>query len=222
GRAPGSDPRASRALGAEAPEHFGQLFNHMLALSRGTLPRTHPVAGVTVMPDDVALPPIWILGSSGASAAAAGGAGMGYGFASHFSPAPPGPALERYRASFKPSAQFPEPHAILAVSVVCAETDEQAEYLAASVDLTMLRIEDNDFRPMVSAEDAHAYQYSDGERRKIEENRARYIVGGPQRVCECLAAMAAESGADELMLVCNLPDHSARLDAYRLIAGAAG
>ena len=75
GRAPGSDPRASRALRAGSGEQFADLLNEMIGLSRGSLRPGHPYQGVTVSPSDAPLPPIWILGSSGASAHVAGAAG---------------------------------------------------------------------------------------------------------------------------------------------------
>ena len=107
----------------------------MLALSRRQFPPEHPFASVRVVPDGVTLPPIWVLASSGATAAFAGSMGMGYGFARHFSPTPPGPAIRAYREHFRPSAQFPAPHVILGVSVICAPTAEEADYLASSSDL---------------------------------------------------------------------------------------
>ncbi len=87
------------------------------------------------MPSDVRLPPIRLLGSSGYSAQAAGEMGFGYAFASHFSPADPAPAMRAYRESFEPSEDFERPSAILAVSVVCAETNEHAKKLASSMEL---------------------------------------------------------------------------------------
>src|SRR3546814_6373787 len=56
-------------------------------------------------PGGVHCPPIWLLGSSGASARMAGAAGMGYSFAAHFSPAPPAPAMRTYRDSFQPRSE---------------------------------------------------------------------------------------------------------------------
>ena len=65
---------------------------------------------------------------------------MGYGFASHFSPEPPAPAFASYRDSFRPSEQFPKPHAVLVIAVVCAETDARAQHLATTMELAWLRI----------------------------------------------------------------------------------
>src|SRR6187551_511353 len=118
GRAPGTDPATSRALRPFDGEHFPEQVQEMLALSRRQFPPEHPFASVRVVPDGVTLPPIWVLASSGATAAFAGSMGMGYGFARHFSPAPPGPAIRAYREHFQPSLQFPAPHVILGISII--------------------------------------------------------------------------------------------------------
>lgn len=220
GRAPGSDPRASRALRAAPGEQFSDLLNELLGLAHGRLNRGHPYHGVTVMPDDAPLPPIWILGSSGASAHSAGAAGMGYSFASHFSPVPAEPALRRYRGAFQPSAAFPEPHAILGVSVICAPTDEEAEHLAATVDLMWLRLRKGEFLPLPSPEEALAYDYSEMERTAIAENRDRHIIGNPESVREQLEAIEAECAPDEIMIVSNIHDPASRLRSYELVADA--
>jgi len=164
GRAPGTDPATSRALRPFDGEQFPELLRELLALSRRTFPADHPFGSVRVVPGDVPLPPIWVLGSSGAMAAFAGSLGLGYSFARHFSPNPPQPAMRAYRQSFVPSAQFPTSHVILGVSVICAPTEEEAEYHAASTDLAWVRLHRREFTPLPSPEEALAYQYSPQER----------------------------------------------------------
>lgn len=218
GRAPGSDARASRALRAGSGEQFADLLNEMWGLSHGSLRPGHPFQGVSVSPSDVTLPPIWILGSSGASAHVAGAAGMGYSFASHFSPVPAEPALRRYRGAFQPSAAFPEPHSILGVSAICAPTDEEAQRLAATVDLMWLRLRKGQFLPLPSPEEALAYDYTDMERDAIAENRSRHIIGSPDSVREQLNERVADGEPDEVMIVSNIHDPAKRLRSYELIA----
>ncbi len=94
GRAPGSEAVASKALRAfDAPTSraFSSLVSELLLPSPGSCsPAGHPFAPLTAMPDDAVPPPIWILGSSGASAASAGRAGLGYArSATHFTAEPP-------------------------------------------------------------------------------------------------------------------------------------
>lgn len=220
GRAPGSQPAASRALRAQGGEHFPALMSELLNLSRGRYQPGHPLARVTVTPEQVALPPIWILGSSGASAGAAAAAGMGYSFASHFSPEPAAPAFEAYRAGFRPSEQFAQPHAILGVAVVCAETEAGAQQLASTMELASLRISRGEFLPLPSPEEAQAYPWTEAERAQLRHERGPTVVGTPARVRAELEAMAAECGADEIMVVSNIHDHGERLRSYELLSAA--
>lgn len=220
GRAPGSNRNTGRALRAMDGEYFSALMSELLTLASAGYARGHPLHNVVAMPTGVALPPIWILGSSGASAASAGSAGMGYSFASHFSLAPPAPAFRAYRESFRPSEWFPSPHAILVVSAVCAETSERAEYLAATGDLMHLRIVRDEFPPLPSPEEALAYPYTEDEREIVRRNRGLHIVGTPEQVRARIGAMVDDTAADEVMIVSNLYDHDARLQSYRLLAEA--
>jgi luciferase family oxidoreductase group 1 len=220
GRAPGSEPAASRALRAFDGEQFPAHLSELLALSQGALPERHPFGRVRVMPDGVELPPIWLLGSSGASARMAGNAGMGYSFASHFSPTPAAPAFAAYRDSFTASPQFPKPHAILGVAVVCAETEERAQHLALTMELARLRINRGEFLPLPSPEEALAYPYTAAEREAVRHYRGMSIVGAPGAVRSQIEAKARDSGADEVMVVTNVHDHAARLRSYELLAAA--
>ncbi|CAN7586189.1 LLM class flavin-dependent oxidoreductase [Rhizobacter sp. LjRoot28] len=221
GRAPGSDAQATRALRAFDGEQFPALLGELLTWSgERPLPDGHPMARLKAMPDDAPLPPIWLLGSSGASAEMAAEAGMGYSFASHFSPTPAAPAFEAYRRAFVPSRQFPEPHTILGVSVVCAPTAEEADYLASSMDLAWLRIRSGRFSPLPFPDEARAYPYTPDERRVVASYRALALIGTPDEVAEQLLARARDCGASEVMVVSNLPDQTARLRGYRLLAEA--
>src|SRR5690606_9968125 len=154
GRAPGTDPVTSAALRPFDAEQFPAQLNELIALSTRAFPDNHPFRSVRVVPDDVVLPPIWSLGSSGASARLAGALGLGYGFASHFSLTSPVPAIKAYRESFRPSRWFQESHVILGVSVICAPTDEEAEYLAKSHDLTRVRLHRGELGPLPTPEEA--------------------------------------------------------------------
>ena len=132
GRAGGSDGRTLSALRSTDGNYFSHELAELLAFEEGTFPPDHPYAPINVVPEQVPLPPIYLLGSSGASAAAAGELGVGYSFAAHFSAAPPAPAFAAYRAAFRPSAAFEKPHAILAVSALVAPTEEEANFLSTS------------------------------------------------------------------------------------------
>ncbi|MDB5821190.1 MAG: 5,10-methylene tetrahydromethanopterin reductase [Rhizobacter sp.] len=221
GRAPGSDANASRALRAFDGDAFPGLLSELLALcGQRDLPREHVLYGLRAVPDDAPLPPIWMLGSSGASARLAGNAGMGYSFASHFSSTPPKPAFDAYRAAFQPSAQFEKPHAILGVSVVCADNEADAEAQASAMDLAKVRLRSGLFTQLPTPEEASGHVYSDAELRLVRENRRLMMVGTPDSVRAQIQAKAEACGADEVMIVSGMPDHALRLRSYELIAEA--
>ena len=221
GRAPGSDANASRALRAADGEHFAELLAELLTwCGRNELPGNHPMRSLHAMPGDAPLPPIWLLGSSGASARMAGQAGMGYSFASHFSAAPAAPAFNAYRSAFVPSAEFAEPHAILGVSVICADSDVEAERLASGMALAWVRIRSGIFAPLPSPEEAARYVYSAAERRLVDDFRSLVVIGTRASVRQQLLAKASDCAASELMIVCNVHSNEARLRCYELLAEA--
>lgn len=221
GRAPGADPRTSQVLRAADGEHFPALVSELLLWSgEKHLPADHPLASLQAMPSDAPLPPIWLLGSSGASARMAGEAGMGYSFASHFSAAPAKPAFDAYRAAFKPSQSFAAPHAILGVSAICAPTQDEAEWLASAMELAWVRLRSGVLAALPSPEDAAGYAYTEAERRLVRAFRELVVVGTPEAVHDELLARAQACGASELMIVCNLHSHAARLQSHALIAQA--
>ena len=220
GRAPGTDPVTLQALRPFDGEQFPSLLAELLALSRGEMPEDNLFRSIRVIPDDVALPPIWLLSSSGASAKLAGSLGVGYSFASHFSPTPPGPAIRAYRESFQPSAQFPEPHAILGVAVICAETDERAEHLAWTMNLAWVRMRSGRPAPLPTPEEAKAYPYTPQELAAIRDYQDLLIAGSPAAVRARIEAIVEETGADEVMVSTMIHSPEERLRSYELLAEA--
>jgi luciferase family oxidoreductase group 1 len=218
GRAPGTDPATSRALRPFDATQFPEQVREMLALSDRTLPPEHPFASVRVVPSDVRLPPIWVLASSGETAAFAGMLGLGYGFARHFSPAPPGPAVRAYRQAFRPSTRFDRPHVIIGVSVICCETDEEAEFQAASTDLAWVRLHRREFLPIPSPEEATAYEYSPQERVVVEMNRQRHFIGTPPKVVSLIRQIVEATDADEIMVTSMIYGRDERRRSYELLA----
>lgn len=220
GRAPGADRVAMAAMRPFDAEQFPMQLQELMSLARGDFPEDHPFRSLRAVPGDVPLPPIWLLGSSGASARLAGSLGLGYSFARHFSPAPAAPPMLAYRESFQPSEQFPAPHAILAVSVVVADTEEEADYLAGSLDLMWVKFRRNDFGPVPLPDTAARYQYSPQELAIVRENRARHFVGTTETVIPRLEELIEETKADELMITNMVPLQEKRLHSYELLARA--
>ena len=127
------------------------------------------------MPSDVPLPPIYLLGSSDYSAQLAGQIGAAFAFAHHFATFDAAEAMRLYRDNFQPSPSHDKPYAILGTHVVCADTDEEAERLAATVDLNIVRRAKGEYLPLASPEDAAAYDYTPVDRARIAQNRTQAI-----------------------------------------------
>src|ERR1700743_3466868 len=163
GRAPGTDGATAYALRSRLDRRGGHdLLDrlHELPLWEARdFPPNHPFNQVVAMPDDTPLPPIWLLGSSDYSAELAAQVGMGYAFAHHFASYDAIAAMTNYRAHFKQTGGRETPYAILAVAVVAAETDAEAERLATSMDLNRLWRDRGQYIPLPSIEEAQAYPY---------------------------------------------------------------
>jgi alkanesulfonate monooxygenase SsuD/methylene tetrahydromethanopterin reductase-like flavin-dependent oxidoreductase (luciferase family) len=125
--------------------------------------------------------------------------------------------MTAYRSHFRPGA-LPNPLAILAVAVVCADTDAEAERLAATVDLNFVRRARGEFLPLASPEEAASYDYTAADRERIRNGRERLIVGSPDTVEARLAPLISATRADELMITTMIYDHAARRHSYELVA----
>jgi len=224
GRAPGTDPATSYALrrrqGISEEDDFLDRFNELMLLENRGFPAGHPFHKVRAMPADVALPPIYLLGSSDYSAQLAGQIGAAFAFAHHFATFDAAEAMRLYRDNFKPSASHDKPYAILGTHVVCADTDEQAERLAATVDLNIVRRAKGEYLPLASPEDAAAYDYTGVDRARMAQNRARMSVGSAVTVKAKLAPLIEATQADELMVTTMIFSHEARKHSYELLAQA--
>jgi luciferase family oxidoreductase group 1 len=224
GRAPGTDPATSYALrrrqGISEEDDFLERFQELMLLETRGFPAGHPFHNVRAMPDDVPLPPIYLLGSSDYSARLAGQIGAAFAFAHHFATFPADEAMRLYRDSFRPSPSHDRPHAILGTQVMVADTDEEAERLALTFDLNTVRRAKGEYLPLASPEEAAAYDYAPVDRARIAQGRNRISVGSPRTVKERLSALIESTKADELMATSMIFDHTARLRSYELLAKA--
>ncbi|MFN8417738.1 MAG: LLM class flavin-dependent oxidoreductase [Anaerolineae bacterium] len=223
GRAPGTDTRTALALrrSVEAlnAEDFPQELAELQAFASGDFPADHPFKAVKAYPQDVTLPPIWLLGSSGFSSQLAAARGTGFAFAHHINGDAAIPAMLLYRQHFRPSAQFPEPHAILAVSAICADTDEEAEELALSVAFSFFRLYAGlPTGALPSPAEVKAYNLTEEQRQLFASIRSKHFVGSPTTVRAQLADLIRQAQADELMILTMVHDHAARLHSYNLVA----
>ncbi len=229
GRAPGGGPVESLALRRERrlqmQDDFADQTAELLAFLGGAgegFPAQHPFAKVRVSPEMPGGPDVWMLGSSMWSSAAAAEFGLPYAFAHFFSPVQTRAAIAAYRSSFLESRYRREPEATVAVGVICADTQDEADYLHASVRLLQRKIRLGDRSPVSAPEDALRELRVFGDLAVEEGEWPRYFVGTPTRVRADLTQMAEELGIGELVVNTITWDHVARLRSYELLAEAFG
>ncbi len=218
GRAPGSDRETMFALQRDrrqpSPDDFPDQLAELLAYLEDDFPLGHGLARLAALPGGPERPDVWLLGSSPQSAIWAGELGLPYVFADFINPAG-AEIAELYRSRFVPSTRRSKPYVGVALSVVCAETDADAERLASSSRMAMALLRQGRLIRVPPIETAVAFF----ERQPPPQGR-RAIVGAPERVRRGVEAVVADYGADEAMAVTITYEHAARRRSYELLAEA--
>lgn len=227
GRAPGTDTRTAaelrRSRAAVVADDFSERFDALVRyLDDDAPPRNGFTGTVRAVPLQVPSPELWLLGSSDEGGCAlAADRGMGFACAHHINPRDSVRALRRYRETFVRSAQRREPWAILAVSVVCAQTDAEAKELGRSGELAMVRfLQGMRDAPLPTVEEARAHVFDPHEEALRLGRGDHVIIGDPRTVRERLGHLVAEAHADEVMVLTHVHDHGARKRSYELVAEA--
>ena len=231
GRAPGTDGLTAMALrrsrSLDGADDFPRQLAELIGYFEGPEPTanaasTHPFSAIHAVPARGYMPALWLLGSSDFSAHLAGSLGLPFSFAHHFAAGNTGAAVQAYRAAFKPSSVLERPYLMLGVNVVCADTDDEAAWLAGSGALAILRLRQG--RPDVypSPEEAAAYPYSPIEQATVDSWTAEHVVGDPATVRKGLEQLAERTGADELMITTNVHSPAARQQSFELVADVMG
>ena len=217
GRAPGTDPVTSQALRRtlagdvdDFPQDVLELMQYFAPEQPGQAVRAVPGTGLNI--------PIWILGSSLYGARLAAAMGLPYAFASHFAPAQLRRALQVYRAEFRPSRQLERPYVMLGVNAITARTDEDARFLATSLEQAVVNLRTGRAGRLPAPK--AGLQWGPMERHILGDFLACSAIGSPKTVGRWLTRFAAETSADELMVASQVFDHDERLRSYQLTAEA--
>jgi luciferase family oxidoreductase group 1 len=216
GRAPGSDHVAARALrrnlasdADEFPQDVMELMDYFADAPRRPV-RAVPGAGLNV--------PVWILGSSLFGAQLAAALGLPYAFASHFAPQMMMQAIEIYRSTFRPSAQLDKSHVMLGFNVFAADSDDEAQVLATSMQQAFVSLRSGRPSRLKPPVPGYREQLGPAERAMLEQVLACSAIGARDTVAAQLRDFIARTGADELMLTSQIFDHAARLRSYEITA----
>lgn len=218
GRAPGTDQIAVRAM-RRAPNASDQFPQDVQELQAFLGPAT-PGQRILAVPGTNTNVPLWILGSSNFGASLAAELGLPYAFASHFAPDMLMPALDIYRNHFKPSAQLARPYAVAGINVIAADSDAEAKRLATTQQMSfadLLSARRGLSKPPI--DDIETY-WSGREKAQAMRMLTYSVFGSVDTVRTGLQAFIAETGVDEVMVVCDVYEHQTRLRSLELIAEA--
>ncbi|HEV7869649.1 MAG TPA: LLM class flavin-dependent oxidoreductase [Modestobacter sp.] len=222
GRAPGTDQYTALALRRDpkalSAEDFPQNLLDLMGLFGDERVEGGLAERFTATPAAVSAPRVVLLGSSGFSAQLAGQLGLPFTFAHHFGNPHTVAALELYRETFRPSGLLEQPYAIVTANTLIADSDDEARRLALPGQLMRLSIRTNRLRPVPSLEEA----VDDPERAAAEAMPSNAIIGGPERAVAELRQLAADTGADELMVTASTHGVAERVRSLELLARAWG
>ena len=255
GRAAGTDPMTTFALQRDrrhaAADDFPQQLAELLAYLDDRMPDDHPFARLAkTLPGRPERPVPWLLGSSQQSAIWAAELALPYAFADFINSGGAEIAsLYRERFAEHEHPAGAAPRTAVAVWTICADSDEEAQRLAASgrMAFTMLRRGELIAVPspekaleFLASEERAADARSPGAPRGVEAPRGaetpggaeapgsagppraqrRTVVGTPDAVQVQLEDVAVKYRADEVIAVNIVYDHAARRRSYELLAGA--
>jgi luciferase family oxidoreductase group 1 len=216
GRAPGSDQLTARALrrnlasdADQFPQDVVELMDYFSATQRHAV-RAVPGAGLNV--------PIWILGSSLFGAQLAAALGLPYAFASHFAPAQMMQAIALYRSTFRPSAHLEKPYVMLGFNVFAADTEEEAQFLATSMQQAFVNLRSGHPKRLQPPMEGYLNRIGPQERALLDQVLSCAAIGSRNTVKRILKNFIEQTGADELMITSQIFDHPARLRSYEITA----
>lgn len=225
-RAPGTDRRTAQAMaygaGGGSVDAFPNRLGDLLGFLTDSIDRNHALAGVRAMPAASGAPDVWVIGSTDQSATLAAQFSCGFGFAHFLNDRAGAMALQAYSRQFRVGKLGQTPRVSVLVSVLCAETEVEAQRLALSQDLWQLWLERGVTSPVPSVEDAQAHMFSYQEKARVVMARRRQVIGAPEQVRDRLLDIAETFGAEDLLIMTTCHDFSARRRSYALLADAFG
>ena len=218
GRAPGADMSTAMALATDGRPKFEQFPELVAKLSDYLWSETCSPVVSPKAPEQI---PLWMLGSSPDSAVLAAQRGLPYNLGLFINPQADARLIGLYKSRFQPSALQPEPHAILTISVFCADTEEQAKALQLTHDLNLFRFFSGQ-SDGASMTPQQALNYAPGPREQafIDSRQNSRAAGTPQQVRAQVEQLASEHNADEIMAVTNIYYFEDRKRSFELLKQA--
>ncbi len=221
GRAPGGSAEVTNSLSDNFLQQVYKMPNlveELIHFFDHDFPKDHTYATVTAAPLPVITPMPWILGTSKKSALLAAENGLAYAFGQFMSDNDGGPIIQQYLDSFQPRKHGQIPQVLLTVSVICAETSENAEEIALSNLIWALQKEKGVGQYVPSIQEAKEYKLTEKEIEKLAKMKQNMIIGNPEECKNKLIELQANYKVDEIMIVTITHSPRDRTESYKLIS----
>ena len=217
GRAPGTDQATMRALrrnlhasDQQFPQDVVELLNYFEPAEVRRSVHAFPGEGAQV--------PVWILGSSLFGASLAAELGLPYAFASHFAPGDLLHALDVYRKNFKASKYLDSPYVMAGLNVFAADTDEEANYYASSMQQSFVRLRSGTPGKLAPPVEGYLENLGAAEQAILRQVLRFAAIGSPATVARKITDFLDFTQVDELMLTGMIHDLEPRLRSYEIAA----
>lgn len=222
GRAPGTDRLTSSLLNPSnefAEEDYLRQLDHLQNFFEDTA-YTRDNRQIVAVPQSATIPDQWILSSSGGSSKIAAKFGLGLVIAKFINGFATREIIETYKKNFRPSTYFPQPHAILSIFVLCAETDAKAVEMRKFMDYIFIQFEAGKFHNFPDYDTIQKYVFTQEELQRIKYNSGRVVSGTKESVKQQLEALAEEFDVDEIIISTMAGNEQDRKRSFELIAEA--
>ncbi|TXK79827.1 LLM class flavin-dependent oxidoreductase [Paenibacillus sp. N3.4] len=224
GRAPGGLPRSTKALQLESAGNGAPLSEKLVLLHQylhNDLDESHELYGIKAVPLTDEPAKLFLLGGGGSGTELAASLGIPYVFAQFINGEESiiEKAFASYRQHFSENDRS-KPQAILAVSVILTDTDEEAQSLAANVKNVKVHLESGRTLTVKTVEQAEEFGKQSNEKYTIEEKAANIIHGSKETVRRKLLDLQAAYQLDEIILTVPMQEFKQRLRAIVLLQEA--
>ena len=222
GGGPGGLPQSTRALQQEMGAGSKPLPEKLLDLDRflhNKLEESHPFYGLSASPAPPQPADLYLLGTTPSSAELAASLGMPYVFALFLNhdEAVMHQAIETYRSRFD-ATNGAGPDAMLALPVMVADTDDEAEGYASEITPVRIRLENGSTFTVFSVEAAEEFGRQSREKFTYEVQEAKVIHGSQETVRRKILDVQDRYRVNELFIVTAIREFQKRLRSYELLS----
>src|SRR5262249_46366018 len=221
GRGPGGMPRSTKALQGmgDGTRPLAEKLLELEQFLHNRLEETHPLYGLRVSPVPPQPAEVFLLGTTTSSAELAASLGMPYVFAQFLNSdaTTMGEALATYHTCFD-AAQRKPPRAMLALSVMAADTDEEARQYASDIKMVRIRLESGRTFSVGSLTAAEEFARQAQENYTVTMHQMNVVHGARDTVLQQLHDMQCRYNVEELILVTAIKDFRKRLHSYELLS----